>query len=82
MDERDINLLDVDFGAWATVIGVESGAHLQAKLRQYGIFPGDRLRVIRRAPFGGPLLVEINARTVALGRGVAGKIIVKADPCA
>jgi ferrous iron transport protein A len=82
MDKGGVSLLDVDFGAWATVIGVQGGTHLQAKLRQYGIFPGDRLRVIRRAPFGGPLLVEINTRTVALGRGVAGKIIVDADQCA
>ena len=30
---------------------------------------------------GGPLLIECNQREIALGRGVADKIIVENDPC-
>lgn len=63
------------------VIDFEGGLNLRNKLLQYGIYPGDRLRLLRIAPLGGPLLVECNQREIALGRGVAGKIIVESDAC-
>jgi Fe2+ transport system protein FeoA len=36
---------------------------------------------LRIAPLGGPLLVECNDREIALGRGIADKIIVELKPC-
>jgi len=77
-----MSLLDMQMGSWATVVGVECGARVAATLRQHGIYPGDRIRVIRSAPLGGPLLVEVNTREVALGRGVAAKVMVEIEPCA
>ncbi len=76
-----MQLLSIEKGAQAKVIGCEGGQGLQAKLIQYGLYPGDTLRVIRIAPFRGPLLIEVNGREVALGRGVAEKIIVEVIPC-
>ena len=55
------------------------GRRLFAKLTQIGLHPGDSLRVLRIAPMGGPVLVEINGREVALGRGVAQKIFVEVE---
>ena len=77
-----MSLLDVQMGSWATVVSVEGEARMAATLRQHGIYPGDRIRVIRSAPLGGPLLVEVNTREVALGRGVAAKVMVELEPCA
>ncbi len=77
-----MSLLDVKQGSWSKVLRVEGGAALAAALRQYGVFPGDRIRVLRSAPLGGPLLVEVNAREVALGRGVAACVVVEAEACA
>lgn len=57
----------------------EGGANISNKLRQYGIFVGDRVRVLRLAPFSGPVLVEVNGREIALGRGIAARIMVEAD---
>jgi len=54
---------------------------LKSKLNQLGLQVGDKLHVLRRAPFGGPVLVECNGREVALGRGVAEKIIVELNAC-
>jgi ferrous iron transport protein A len=72
-----MNLLNVPIGAWARLTSVN--ARLQAKLRQYGLHVGDRVRVLRSAPLGGPLLVEVNGREIALGRGVAEKIFVEVE---
>lgn len=70
-------LLQIQPGASVRVIDFDGGVSLRSKLTQYGIYPGDRLRLLRKAPLGGPLLVECNEREIALGRGVADKIIVE-----
>jgi ferrous iron transport protein A len=74
-------LLQISPGFTVRVIGFRGGKNLQSKLQQYGIYPGDCLRLLRKAPLGGPLLVECNEREIALGKGVADKIIVELDTC-
>lgn len=72
-----MHLSDMKSGNCARFIGVEGGNRLVGTLRQYGLYPGEKIRVIRIAPFGGPVLVEINQREIALGRIVAGKVRVE-----
>lgn len=72
-----MSLLNVPIGEWARLASVHT--RLQAKLRQYGLHIGDCVRVLRSAPLGGPLLVEVNGREIALGRGVAEKIFVEVE---
>ena len=74
-------LLQISPGNSVRVIDFNGGIHLRSKLTQYGIYPGDCLRLLRIAPLGGPLLVECNDREIALGRGVADKILVEMDSC-
>ena len=62
-------LLQISPGVTARVIDFDGGINLRSKLTQYGIYPGDYLRLLRRAPLGGPLLIECNEREIALGRG-------------
>lgn len=76
-----MNLLEAKNGKWVRVVRVEGGRTLQNRLIQYGLYPGDCLRVLRAAPLGGPLLVEINGREIAIGRGVAQKIFIEDDKC-
>jgi ferrous iron transport protein A len=86
LDNWDINnlmktLLQFSPGDFVRVIDFHGGINLRSKLIQYGIHPGDCLRLLRKAPLGGPLLVLCNEREIALGRGVADKIIVETDSC-
>ena len=74
-------LLQISPGVSVRIIEFYGGVTLRSKLTQYGIYPGDCLRLLRKAPLGGPLLVECNDREIALGRGVADKIIVETDSC-
>ena len=76
-----VRLLDVSPGSSARVVEFGGGKILRRKLTQYGIYPGDCLRLVRKAPLGGPILVVCNDREIALGRGVAEKIIVEIDSC-
>ncbi len=72
-----MTLVNIADNRWVTISGYAGGRGLESKLRQYGLFPGDRARVIRRAPLGGPILVEVDGREIVLGRGVADKILVE-----
>ena len=48
---------------------------MQRRLAQLGFLPGNRVRIIRAAPFHGPLLLE--RWEIVLGRGVALHILVE-----
>jgi ferrous iron transport protein A len=74
-----MTLLDVPEGQCARL--TTAGGRLRTRLMQAGLHIGDEVRVVRSAPLGGPLLVEINGREIALGRAVAEKIGVEV-PCA
>lgn len=77
-----MSLLEVQPGNTVQIVGFNGDRNFESKLRPYGIFPGNKARVIRHAPLGGPFLVEVSGREVALGRGVAARIYVTEVPCA
>jgi Fe2+ transport system protein FeoA len=69
-----MRLLDLPLNAQARLLSFDE---VRVKLNQYGLYVGDVVRVLRVAPLGGPLLVEVNRREIALGRTVAEKILVE-----
>ncbi len=77
-----MNLVEAKIQKWMRITAIEEGQGLDQKLRQLGLAQGDCIRVLRTAPLGGPLLVESNGRSIALGRGVAEKISVEETECA
>jgi Fe2+ transport system protein FeoA len=72
-----MKLIDVVDNTQVEIISFRGGKGISSKLRQLGLMPGDRISILRRAPFNGPILVEARGRSVAIGRGVAGKIEVR-----
>jgi ferrous iron transport protein A len=60
-------------------MSIDGGHRVRAHLNTLGIHVGDWLTVVERAPFRGPVLVEINGTRLALGRGVASKVQVEID---
>ena len=61
------------------VMAIAGGHRVRAHLNTLGIHVGDWLTVVERAPFRGPVLVEINGTRLALGRGIASKVQVEID---
>jgi len=61
------------------VIAIDGGHGVRSHLNTLGIHIGDWLTVVERAPFRGPVLVEMNGSRVALGRGIAAKVQVDID---
>jgi len=73
----NMKLLQASLNTQVKFLSVENGSSLMTKLNQYGLYQGDSMRVLRAAPLGGPLLVQVNGREIALGREIADKIIVE-----
>ena len=65
-------------GETVTVTGVRAGWGLQRRLADMGLTPGVQIRVIN-SQMAGPVLIDLRGSRVALGRGVAQKILVRGE---
>lgn len=66
-------------GAEVRIVQVEEDDDaMLTYLGSMGMFPGTHVKVCEIAPFKGPIIVEVNGSTYALGREVADKILVTA----
>jgi len=74
-----MTLIQVKTGQTVRILRFDGGLGFEHKLRRLGLFPGDSARVLRHAPLGGPILVEVEGRSIALGRGVASRVIVESN---
>ncbi len=66
----------------ARVEQIDGGITVRNHLNTLGIHVGDLLKVVERAPFRGPILVEVKGSRLAIGRGVAEKVRVEPVPVA
>ncbi len=74
---RSLSLSDLAIGREATVARVpDSDAALLRYLGDLGLIPGRRVRVTRRAPFGGTLFVETIGEPMAVGDELARRVFV------
>jgi len=55
------------------------GRGLEKRLMDMGLTPGTRVTVVKSAPFRGPVEVLVRGSRLALGRGMAERIFVKAE---
>ena len=72
-----IPLTNVDNGHWVRIVDFRGGRGMESRLTQLGFLPGNKIRVIRSAPFHGPLLIDVEGREIVLGRGIAHHILVE-----
>lgn len=71
------SLLEVPANKRVKIVSIAGGKGPRRMLAQLGIGVGSSIVVKRNAPFAGPLLIENHGTTVAVGRGVAAKILVE-----
>jgi ferrous iron transport protein A len=67
-------------GQKARVVEIRGGWGIRQKLNELGIYPDQIVSVSNTSIWRGPLLVRINSNEVALGRGVARKVVVEVIP--
>ncbi len=59
------------------IIQFSGGRGVNFKLCQLGLTPGAEVQLLRFAPLGGPVMIEVEGRSVAIGRGIAARISVE-----
>lgn len=62
-----------------TVVALDGGYGMQARLRSLGIVEGKRLRKLSDIGRRGPVVVLIERTQVAIGYGIARRVMVRAD---
>ena len=63
-----MTLADAASGSQNKVVSLQGDDVLTSRLRELGFITGEWVRVLGRAPFGEPILIEIRGSTVALRR--------------
>ncbi len=56
---------------------IEGGWGVRRKINNMGIHTGDSLIVRRSGAMGGPILIRTSTGEVAVGRGLAGHLVVE-----
>ncbi len=73
----EILLANLKVGQKAKIVRLVGGRGFQGNVRSRGIREGKILEVVTRHPIGGPIVIEIDGRETALGRGMARRIMVE-----
>jgi ferrous iron transport protein A len=77
--EGQLTLAEMKTGQTGTVVEVQGGHGIIGRLDALGIRPGRKVTKLSSALFRGPVMLRVNNTQVALGFGMAKKIIVEAD---
>ncbi len=75
-----MTLYDAGEDVEVKIIQIEGNWTARHQLRELGLHVGDSVRVLRRAPLGGPVAVRNLHTTLAVGRQIARKIKVESAP--
>jgi ferrous iron transport protein A len=79
VDVTEGPLTGMEKGETVTVLAVRAGWGLQRRLGDMGITPGTPLKIVSGG-HTGQTLIEVRGSRLALGRGVAQKIIARKEP--
>jgi ferrous iron transport protein A len=64
-------------GRQAKVISIEKGSGCCQKLENLGLCPGSLVKKISQESSRGPVVIKVGSTQIALGRGMASKIMVE-----
>lgn len=69
-------LTDVELGTRARVTAVNGTGRVTQRLMEMGVVPGVFLKVVKAAPFGDPIEVQLRGYSLAMRRSEADAIEV------
>ena len=77
--KKIIPLIKLDINQEGIIHALEGGANFQNRLQALNIRIGKRIRKISKNPFRGPIVIEIDRSQVALGHGMAKKVMIEVE---
>ena len=78
-DGKQVTLAQMHSGQSGTVVQIQGGHGLVNRLGALGIRPGKRIAKVSSMFMRGPVTIEVDRAQVAIGFGMAKRIIVKLD---
>ncbi len=78
MSEHKMPLAMARPGEKLKVVGLRGGWGIHKRLTDMGLTPGVHIRIIN-CQMPGPVIIELRGSRVALGRGIAQRVMVSSD---
>ncbi len=76
-EEQQMTVRNMRAGQLGKVVEIQGGAHLASRLNSLGIRPGKRITKVSSMVLRGPVTIQVDRSQVAIGFGMAGKILVE-----
>jgi len=76
---RLVTLAQLQTGQSGIVVEIRGGRWIMSRLNALGIRPAKRITKVSSMLMRGPVTIEVDRAQVAIGFGMANKIIVKLD---
>ena len=74
-----VTLAQLKNGQSGTVIEIQGGRRMTDRLNALGIIPGKKITKTSAMLMRGPVTVEVDRAGVAIGFGMASRVVVKPD---
>lgn len=78
-EDKQITVRQMHAGQSGKVVEILGGAHLFNRLNALGIRPGKRITKVSSMFMRGPVTIQVDRSQVAIGFGMAGKILVDVE---
>ncbi|MDD4908476.1 MAG: FeoA family protein [Candidatus Omnitrophica bacterium] len=75
---KKVSLIDLKADHKGKVLEISGGTNLQDRLMNLGVYKGKEITKLSHIGLRGPVVIKIGRSILALGHGVAAKIIVEA----
>ena len=75
-----MKLSDLSPGTAAILRALPDSGAAFVRLREMGLLPGTRVKLVRRAPLGDPIEIEVRGYHLSLRRNEAEHVTVEAAP--
>ena len=72
-----ITLANLGPGQKGIIIQIIGGRGMQSHLRTIGVREGKLVRIVTKQPARGPIVLEIDGNRIAMGRGMAMRVLVE-----
>jgi ferrous iron transport protein A len=74
-----LTLAQLKSGQSGTVVEIQGGRRMIDRLNSLGIIPGKKITKTSAMLMRGPVTIEVDRAEVAIGFGMANRVIVKPD---
>ena len=76
---KKVSLVSLKPNHKARVLEISGGAGLQRRLMSMGLYVGKEITKLSYIGLRGPVVIKVGRSVLALGHGMAGKVIVEAE---